>query len=88
MQEEAEGLLPPASPLCCGHWQGAGEKDGLGRCECHKGYEGDSCELCSKGFYNLSETCIGEVVLSMTCGWAILGGAFCEVVLSVRWCFL
>lgn len=34
------------------HHQGSEEKDGSGKCSCDKGYEGETCQVCSKGYFN------------------------------------
>ena len=45
------------------HPQGSEEKDGSGKCSCKRGYEGDTCQQCAKGFFNDTEeeefTCEG-----------------------------
>lgn len=40
--------------------QGEEEKEGRGECSCNAGYEGAACEDCSEGYYNESDSCLGE----------------------------
>lgn len=48
-------------PLCVNLLcQGAEEKEGVGECSCDTEYQGVSCQECTKGYYNESDSCLGE----------------------------
>lgn len=52
-----------------GKCQGDGIRSGSGECLCNHGYEGDTCGMCSNGFYKLDHTCLpcdGSCLLECT----------------------
>ena len=53
-------------PLCVNLLcQGAEEKDGVGECSCDTEYQGVSCQECTKGYYNESDSCLGEDAIAI-----------------------
>jgi len=62
-------------PLCVNLLcQGAEEKDGVGECSCDTEYQGVSCQECTKGYYNESDSCLGEdaIVIPLSLIYAYL----------------